>query len=249
MKSNPEDEELLRSHLLGKLPDPEAELLEQRLIEDDDLFKQGEALETDLLAAADRGELAPEERGRVLRRLASSRQGRERFAFARSLNAAADHYFAAAWRRIILAFLRPAGARKAAFWPAVAAAAAALIVAISLLVVPRAPVEATFMLSLANLRSAEEVQKIQVQADADFVVLQLDIEGWEDAGSFHAAVRKKSAGTVWQSDLQPQRLSWGPALVLRIPAERLTAGRYEVTVKAGSEDMTQDFVVVRGSRG
>jgi hypothetical protein len=115
--------------------------------------------------------------------------------------------------------------------------------------VAKKPVEAVFTLSLASLRGAGEIEELHVRAGVDFVVLQLDIEGWEDAGSFHAAVRKKRVGTVWQADLQPQRLSWGPALVLRIPAERLTAGRYEVAVKAGSEDMAQDFVVIRGSRG
>lgn len=89
MRHDPTDDELLRRYLLGTLPEEEAGLLEGRLLAEDGLFELSEALEADLLAACDRGELAPEERERVLRRLASSPQGRERLALARSLNAAA----------------------------------------------------------------------------------------------------------------------------------------------------------------
>lgn len=90
MTLNPNTDELLRSYLLGDLPGPEAERLERRLLADDDLFDLMEALEAELLAAASRGELAPAERERVLRRLASSPEGRERLALARSLNTLAD---------------------------------------------------------------------------------------------------------------------------------------------------------------
>lgn len=90
MKSNPQDGELLRSYLLGEIPEREADLLERRLLEDDDLFELCEAIEADLLAACARGELASAERERVLRRLAASPQGRERFAQARALNTVAD---------------------------------------------------------------------------------------------------------------------------------------------------------------
>lgn len=87
MKREPQDDTLLRSYLLGELREEEADRLERRLLEEDELFELAEAVEADLLAAADRGELAPAERERVLRRLASSPQGRERLALARSLNA------------------------------------------------------------------------------------------------------------------------------------------------------------------
>jgi len=90
MRHDPTDDELLRSYLLGTLPEEEAEPLEDRLLWDDELFLLSEAIEADLLAACDRGELALEERERVLRRLASSPQGRERLALARSLNAEAQ---------------------------------------------------------------------------------------------------------------------------------------------------------------
>lgn len=89
MKQNPSEDGLLRRYFLGEMSQEEAEKLEKRF-GDDDFFELAEAVEADLLAAAARGELAPAERERVLKRLASSPQGRERLALARALNKAAD---------------------------------------------------------------------------------------------------------------------------------------------------------------
>jgi len=90
MNREPKDDELLRSYLLGDLPGEDADRLEGRLLADDDLFDLAEAVEADLLAALDRGELAPAEGERVRRRLATSPRGQGRLALARSLNAVAD---------------------------------------------------------------------------------------------------------------------------------------------------------------
>jgi hypothetical protein len=92
MRENPlnrSDAELVRSYLLGELSAEEAERTEGRLLAEDELFELAEAVEADLLAAADRGELTPAERERVEQRLAASPGGRERLALARSLNQAA----------------------------------------------------------------------------------------------------------------------------------------------------------------
>jgi hypothetical protein len=86
MESNRADDELLRSYLLGELPEDEADRLERRLLAEDELFELSEAIEADLLAEYARGGLAPAERERVQRRLASSPQGRERLKLARSLS-------------------------------------------------------------------------------------------------------------------------------------------------------------------
>lgn len=89
MRQNPSEDGLLRSYFLGEMSQEEMEELEKRF-GDDEFFELAEAVESDLLAAAVRGELAPAERERVLKRLASSPQGRERLAFVRALNKAAD---------------------------------------------------------------------------------------------------------------------------------------------------------------
>ena len=93
MRENPlnrSDEELVRSYLLGELPEDEAERTEGRLLAEDELFELAEAIEGDLLAAADRGELTSAEKEKVEQRLAASPQGRERLALARLLNQAAN---------------------------------------------------------------------------------------------------------------------------------------------------------------
>lgn len=83
-------DELFRRYLLGELSQKEEDELELHLSMNRDLFDLAEAVEADLLAAADRGELAPAERERILNRLASFPQGRERLALVSALNKAAD---------------------------------------------------------------------------------------------------------------------------------------------------------------
>lgn len=302
MRQNPTDDELLRSYLLGELPGPEAERLEQRLLVEDDLFDLSEALEAELLASASRGELAPAERERVLRRLASSPEGRERLALARSLNAVADE-------QVVVPFPRRETRPKPVFqWAALAAAG--LLAVAGLLSIPDwapddnghqaaqipherpapaqpvpqrkyvppaviappapepsptpdqlvrkapeppvakkpEPVKAVFALALTTLRGAEETEEFSLPSNAQVAEIQVDLEGVEDSGAFHATVRNEAQETIWEDrSLKAQRLSWGTALVLGIPAERLTPGRYEVgiTMEGDSEAMTQVFDIVR----
>jgi hypothetical protein len=123
MRQNPTDDELLRSYLLGELPEEETDRLERRLLAEDELFELSEAVEADLLAACARGELAPAERERVLRRLASSPRGRERLALARSLNTLAGSPAATTAAAPVVPFPRraPATSRPVLRWAALAA--------------------------------------------------------------------------------------------------------------------------------
>ncbi len=118
MRSNSTDDELLRSYLLGELTEDSADAVEGRLLAEDELFEQSEAIEADLLAEYARGSLAPAERERVRQRLASSPQGRERLRLARSLNVLAAKETAA-----VLPFVRRAAPsrRPALRWAALAA--------------------------------------------------------------------------------------------------------------------------------
>jgi hypothetical protein len=121
MRQNPTDDELLRSYLLGELPEEAADRLERRLLAEDELFELSEAVEADLLAACDRGELPPAERERVLRRLASSPGGRERLALARSLNTLAGSPAATTAPVVPFRHRAPAPSRPAFRWAALAA--------------------------------------------------------------------------------------------------------------------------------
>ena len=122
MDGDLQDNELLRSYLLGRLAEEEAARLEGKLLEDDELFALCEAVEADLLAAYERGELVTADAEQVRNRLASSSAGRERLALARFLNAAARE------SRQKPASVLPFGRRAAPFqrlsnrWAALAAA-------------------------------------------------------------------------------------------------------------------------------
>ena len=230
MRQNPTDDELLRSYLLGALPEQEADRLEQRLLAEDELFELSEAVEADLLAACARGELAPAERERVQQRLASSPRGRERLALAHALNTLAGSPGRAA--APVLPF--PRAAMPNAFrWAALAAALLA-VAGLSWFAMerphggeappwvaqerpapasPRAPeaprgapapkaepVKAVFQLALMSLRGAEAAQKLRVPTGTEVVELQVAVEGMEDFKSFHLTLRNRKAETVWEGD-------------------------------------------------
>jgi anti-sigma factor RsiW len=230
MRPNPTDDQLLRSYLLGELPEEEADRLERRLLAEDELFELSEAVEADLLAACARGELAPAERERVQQRLASSPRGRERLALAHALNTLAGSSERAA--APVLPFSRRAATPNAFRW---AALAAALLAAAGLSwfamerphggeappwvaqehpapASPRAPeprgapapkpepVKAVFQLALMSLRGAEAAQKLRVNAGADIVELQIGVEGMEDLKTFHLTLRNRKSAIVWERD-------------------------------------------------
>lgn len=117
------DEELLHRFLLGELAEDEADLVEQRLLQEDALFELCEAIEGDLLAASARGELTPEENERVLARLASSPSGRARLALAQDLVHAVEEVPAEPAPAPPIPIRRPKKAplRRAAQWVAIAA--------------------------------------------------------------------------------------------------------------------------------
>jgi len=83
------DPVLLRSYLLGELAEDDADALEIRLLQDDALFELAEAVEGDLLAAWARGDLAVDDRQKVVHRLAASPRGRARLVLAEGLTSLA----------------------------------------------------------------------------------------------------------------------------------------------------------------
>lgn len=238
MRHDPTDDELLRSYLLGTLPEEKADPLERRLLAEDELFELCEAIEADLLAAADRGELAPEERERVLRRLASSPQGRERHALARSLNAVA-----AAPAPVVAFPVRPRPSVRPAFrW---AALAAGLLLAAGLswrLMEPphggeSSPVIAHERPAPAGPVTSDLPQETPAPPPPPPVVAQEKRPSTE---------KPKPAKVVWQLALMTLRGSEPPRRV------SLPAGTGEVELQIGvegMEDLESFHLVVRSPRG
>ncbi|MEA2603176.1 MAG: hypothetical protein QOF89_4168 [Acidobacteriota bacterium] len=315
MKQEPQDDTLLRSYLLGELREEETDRLEQRLLQEDELFELAEAVEADLLAAAGRGDLTPAERERVLRRLASSPQGRERLAFARSLNAVTaeqglEGTGAGNGAAPVLPFSHRARTfpPPAVYWMALAASLVLLtglswfawqnrtqareaasrmaqtptpvpilqphVPPAQAVPMPRAvnppaqgtphpapdhrmpreeispaSIPAVLTLSLMGSRGAERVERLHLLPGTRTAEIRIDVEGQDDAPSFHVVLRRDNE-TVWEkSALKPSALRWGQGLVVDVPAERLSAGRYEIAVTPqGSEEVAIEFEVVEGKR-
>lgn len=171
MKQHSSEDGLLRKYFLGELSQKEGDDLEERLLKDDELFELAEAVEADLLAAAARGELAPAEREQVLKKLASSPQGRERLALARTLNRAADEEHRQA--TVVVEFPRRTWTRKPAFWTAMAASLLAAVIGFSVLErrVEKAPQEEAPVVTSEN-PIARPVPRPSDQQPADLPVTE-----------------------------------------------------------------------------
>jgi hypothetical protein len=85
LKSELDNEELLKRFLLGDLPESERAEIEDRFLANDDFFQELLSGEDDLIDAYVRGELPPAERALFERRCLPTQHGRQRVEFARTL--------------------------------------------------------------------------------------------------------------------------------------------------------------------
>src|SRR5687768_4114985 len=83
------DDDQLRRYLLGELSDEDTELLEARLIQDEDLFERAEAVEADLLEEHTHGGLSASQHARIQRHLASSAAVRSQLALIKAIETVA----------------------------------------------------------------------------------------------------------------------------------------------------------------
>jgi hypothetical protein len=139
MNHEMKDDEILRRYLLGGLEEEQEDEIEERLLKEGDLFELAEAVEGDLLAAAVRGELSPAERGRVLRRLASTPEGRTRLALARGLTSLSRERAPA--EVVAFRLLARPGARAAAVAASLVLAAGAFWLASQTVTMPHQPAD------------------------------------------------------------------------------------------------------------
>jgi hypothetical protein len=114
MKTDTKDDEILRQYLLGALNEGQADELERRLFAEEELFELAEAVEGDLLMAAARGDLSSAERGRVLRRLAASPEGRARLALIKGLTSLGREQASVPAEVLVFQLLARPGVRAAA---------------------------------------------------------------------------------------------------------------------------------------
>lgn len=134
------DDDLLRRYLLGELSEEETERLEPRLLEDDRLLEQMEAVEGDILAEYAQGELTREQEREVRRRLIATEDGKARLAMVRSLHRVANETAAARTPMgEVVPLSRPQSKRSFPYTPVTALAAALLLAVVGLSVWSQLP--------------------------------------------------------------------------------------------------------------
>ena len=228
-----------RDYLLGRLPETDAESLENRMLQDEELFVTLRSIEDDLFDDLARGALSDAERHAFLQRYNDP----ARIAFARALARRGPNVTAMPARR----------------WMAWGAAAAAIIVVGLAAIFSRtpesqstttarvvAPVARTVAvnIALATSRSAGQAQQIALPRDAS-ALLQIRLDPQDRFDSYTVALTSRA--NIWQAgNLHAVQRNGDLILSAVVPASQLPEGSYELAVRGGDEDL--GFVTVEVHR-
>jgi hypothetical protein len=231
-------EPALRAYLLGKLTESEVELVENRLVEDPDLFAQIETAEDDLFDAFARGTLDADERTRFLERFGADRPRQQ---FAKALVTRTSS-------RKVVPFVQ----RR---WVELAVAAT-LVMAVGAFVIPGQPVEeplaptpssvrppaaapaapitASVSVALGSSRAAGGPAKVVIAPGATRVEIRVRLNPADTFAAYAAQIRSQADNIVWADAVQTT--TEGGELVVRafVPADRLPPGTYEMAIRGGA---------------
>jgi hypothetical protein len=223
----------MRDYLLGQATDAEVERLENRLLEDEDVYATLRGVEDDLFDDYARGALTLTERQRFAERYGADRG---RLLVAGALT-----------RRTLP--LRPSRPLRSSY---VAAAAAALVVAggIGLTIwmrertgdqlssavrAPSAhPLQATavLLITLGSSRSQTETPEVALPADAPTLELRVTLNPADRFDVYSMELRSESGVLVWRADgLHALEERGNLVVVGAVPAATLTESSYELSVR------------------
>jgi len=239
------EERQLRAYLLGQLPPGEAEQLEARLLEDQELFETLEGIEDDLFDEFARGRLAEGDRARFLERY-SAQAERVRFAHALA-------------KRAVRANVVPFTRRQ---WLPLAAAAALAVAVGGILLRPErapepprpsaAPPTPSVVLRLGTSRSAAGVSEIALAPDAPSLQLRVRLDPADRFDRYSMELRSSAGEIVWRvDDLRASQEAGELDLQGGVPGRALAAGTYELGVRGVNDGGTPEdlgFVTVRIAR-
>ena len=219
------DTQTHRSFLLGKLPESERQELERRFIADPEVFDEIEAVEAELVDEWARGELAFEDRSRIeqLRTLSPRLEEKMRVAsaWARRPDPLPEARFVRRHRRWLLAASLTGLALLS--W-----ATSSIFVADD---EPTTEI-AEVILWGDTLRSASEAVEVTLDDSDQTLTVKIDLGSGAPFPEYAISVRSPEGSTIWApSPLEPERLSWGLALVDEIPSTLLPAGLYQVEIQ------------------
>lgn len=246
------NEAALRAYLLGKLTESEIELVENRLVEDEDLFSQLEVAEDDLFDAYARGELDADESKRFLAKFGGQSDRRQ---FAR-------------------AFVRRAGVGRVLPFPRRTwmplAIAASLLIIVGIYLTPRpdrvsapsvvtpaapasvTPITTTVPLLLGTSRAAGGPSRVVIDQRSTQVDLAIRLNPVDRYANYAIDIRSQAGNIVWGgAALRAQSENGDLFLHAIVPADRLAVGTYEVNVRGGASPASLDdlgFITIEVSR-
>lgn len=250
--------QMLRSWLLGKLSEAEAEALEAELIEREPMFDELRAIESELWDDLAAGRLDASEREAFLR-TRTSPEDRERLRFAQALDRRAmdrsllrssrfRRSFLAAAATVVLALsalllLNRAGspaavdtvaesAPKTETAPAVPTRTETAPASVAAL----RSVELTVI--LGTMRSESGASGVEIPPDAATVRLRVEIHPDDVYSSYRVALHPVAGGAAIERE--GLRAS-GSALRVEIPAAALSAGMWELSVTGVEDGQAEDL--------
>jgi hypothetical protein len=221
------DQAKIREYLLGRLSEAEQEKIEERLMVEDDLFEELEILKGELIEEYREGELTRKDRESFEGGFLSSREGRERQAFAIAMGCLAQHHQpqpAGVLERLAIFFRKPQWA------VATGALAVLMIAAIVWVRSPQQPSKfvAITLTSSAVTRSAGDTQypRITIPPDASELRISLTLPQPATPG---ARYRVELDNRRNRTSIQPSGEDANSVSVV-IPASQVPAGFYAVVV-------------------
>jgi hypothetical protein len=241
-----------RAYLLGRLSEAEAEHLEARLLQDDEVFQAVREAEDDLFDAFARGQLTADDRARFVERFGDRTDG---LAFSRALatrvrpERSSDGGSASRrpWIPLAAAAAVVLTAGAALMWrsqPGPAGAPAAKAPGVSAPTAPAGPSPIVVALSLSTSRAAGEPASVSLPASAASLQVRVRLNPADKYDRYMMELRSQADRVVWRGDDLRAAAEAGDLIVTAtIPATSLEAGRYELAVRGGTDDL--GFVPVR----
>jgi hypothetical protein len=251
------DYEKLRRYLLGRLPEEEADRLEQRLLLDDrveedpelSLFELAEVVEAELLDECARGELPADDCQALVDRLHASAGGRERLANADVLSRGPLPGPKAPVSKIPKPVMRTVAALAASV--AVLAVGAAELFSVppvplpvTSITQPRAEREAKVNIPVDEQVRGSGPSKAEPELSIPPGTQRVDLSfllGDENYALYEVAVCRMDGQEIWRSPSLLSALPGAP-LVASLPAEELPDGRYELKIQGVTWEGTSESV-------
>lgn len=249
-------EAALRAYLLGKLTESEVELVEVRLVSDPDLFAQMETAEDDLFDAFAREMLDAGDRARFIERFGADAK-RQQFAKAfvkRTSSRKVVPFVQRRWVGLAAAaslalalgaFLIPRERAVEAPSPSASSPAS------SRAVVPASPITARVSLALGGTRAAGAATKVAIAGDASRVDFAVRLNPADKFAAYAAEIRSSADLIIWGEAIQSGTESGDLIVHALVPADRLTAGTYEIAIRGGASAAALDdlgFVTIEVTR-